>query len=218
MNGDIIPPHYIVPHPSLTITMPLNNLQIIQTILSTKVLTEDHFFFIQCIRRRKDTGNEDMTANNIVVDNILVHDGVDLDRRMDRIIKVCDTQNARAYIRLNKRSYRTVALQTLSSIAKQLADNHYRVKDTYFSCCGRYAAERSFLVDVDNDELTFDVEEMTQYIRTLLTDTGKETIIHTVPTKNGFHYITSGFNREKFGMKYPKIAIHTDNPTILYCP
>jgi hypothetical protein len=198
--------------------MPLNNLHIIQTILSTKVLTEDHFFFVQCIRRRKDTGNEDMTVNNIVVDNILVHDGVDLERRMGRIIKVCDTQNARAYIRLNKRSYRTVALQTLSLMAKHISDNHYRVKDTYFSCCGSYSAERSFLVDVDHDDITFDVEDMTQYIRELLTEAGKETIIHTVPTKNGFHYITSGFNTQKFNARYPSVSIHKDNPSVLYCP
>ena len=86
------------------------------------------------------------------------------------------------------------------------------------SASGQIAEEKSFLIDIDYADIDFDENEMVEYISELTMEARKKAVIHKIPTKNGYHLITTGFNREKFGMKYPKIAIHRDNPTILYIP
>ena len=196
----------------------IDNFDTIADIIAGKELTEDNFFLIQCIRRHKDVGNEDMKANNIVVDNFFIADEEDLLKKKEYIIRVCELNNARAYIRLNKRSYRKVALQTMANIAERIANNDYEVKNAYLTTCGRFAEERTFLLDIDYVDVTFDLTEMEEYVGELLMEARKKAVMHKVPTKNGYHLITSGFNTQKFGMKYPTVSVHKDNPTILYVP
>lgn len=196
----------------------VDNFDVIENILAGKSLTEDNFFLVQCIRRHKDEGNEDMNANNIVVDNFFVADAVDLESKKAKIVRVCELNNARAYIRLNKRSYRKVALQTMALIAETIANNNYQIKNSYLSTCGKFAEEKTFLIDVDYVDVNFDLNEMEECISELLMEARKKAVMHKVPTKNGFHLITSGFNTEKFRVKYPMVSIHKDNPTVLYIP
>jgi len=196
----------------------VDNFDVIENILAGKSLTEDNFFLVQCIRRHKDEGNEDMNANNIVVDNFFVADAVDLESKKAKIVRVCELNNARAYIRLNKRSYRKVALQTMALIAETIANNNYQIKNSYLSTCGKFAEEKTFLIDVDYVDVNFDLNEMEECISELLMEARKKAVMHKVPTKNGFHLITSGFNTEQFRVKYPMVSIHKDNPTVLYIP
>lgn len=196
----------------------IDNFNIIGNIMSGKVLTDDNFFLVQVIRRHKDEGNEDMNANNIVVENFFIKNDRELDEKKDRIVKVCELNNARAYIRLNKRSYKKVALRAMALMAETIANGNYQVKNSYLSACGSYAEEKTFLLDIDYVDVDFDLNEMENYIGELLMEARKKAVMHKVPTKNGFHLITSGFNTEKFRMKYPSVSIHKDNPTILYIP
>jgi len=196
----------------------IDNFDIISTIMSGKVITDDTFFLVQVIRRHKDEGNEDMNANNIVVENFFISNERELEEKKARIIKTCELNNARAYIRLNKRSYKKVALKALALMAETIANGNYQVKNSYLSACGSYAEERTFLLDIDYVDVNFDLNEMENYIGELLMEARKKAYMHRVPTKNGYHIICSGFNTEKFRMKYPNVSIHKDNPTILYVP
>lgn len=199
--------------------MTVDNFDLIARILGGKNLTEDNFFLVQVLRRHKDEGNEDMNANNILVENFFIGSHFELMEKKDRIAKVCELNNARAYIRLNKRSYRKVALRTMAKIAEQIAENNYQIKNAYLSTIGSFAEEKSFLIDIDNDEVTFDLTEMENYISDLLMETKTvRPMMHRIPTKNGYHLVTSGFNRKKFEERYPTVTIHPDNPTILYVP
>jgi hypothetical protein len=199
----------------------IDNFNIIGDIITGKKLTDDNFFLVQCIRRHKDVGNEEMKSNNIVVDNFFVTDASDLIEKKEKIIRICDLHNARAYIRLNKRSYRKVALQTMALIAETIANNNYQIKNAYLSTCGKFSEERTFLVDVDYDDVgeDFDHHKMFLTIGELLLEAKKSIEeIYKIPTRNGYHYITPGFNTQKFGMLYPMVSIHKDNPTVLYVP
>ena len=40
--------------------------------------------------------------------------------------------------------------------------------------------------------------------------------ITNIPTKSGWHIITTPFNLQQFKEKYPDIDVHKNNPTILY--
>ena len=196
----------------------IDNFNLIADIIGAKNLTDDNFFLVQVIRRHKDVGNEDMNANNIVVANFYINSHRDLLDRSVEIIKCCELNNARAYIRLNKRSYKKVALRAMALMAETIANGNYQVKNSYLSACGSYAEEKTFLLDIDYVDVDFDLNEMENYIGELLMEARKKAVMHKVPTKNGFHLITSGFNTEKFRMKYPSVSIHKDNPTILYIP
>ena len=37
-----------------------------------------------------------------------------------------------------------------------------------------------------------------------------------IPTKNGFHLITTPFDMSTFAKRYPNIDVHKNNPTLLY--
>ena len=41
--------------------------------------------------------------------------------------------------------------------------------------------------------------------------------ITNIPTKSGWHIITTPFNLQQFKEKYPNIDVHKNNPTLLYC-
>jgi len=43
-------------------------------------------------------------------------------------------------------------------------------------------------------------------------------LIDIIPSKNGYHVITSPFDVSEFSKSFPNIDIHKDNPTNLYIP
>jgi hypothetical protein len=84
----------------------MNNLEIISPLLNFE--DPDKFYFIQIYKRRKD--NPGMDKDMVVLENYSISTQVQLDRALPRIQKICDDNNARAYIRLNRRSHKKVAL------------------------------------------------------------------------------------------------------------
>ena len=42
-------------------------------------------------------------------------------------------------------------------------------------------------------------------------------VIINIPTKSGYHLITTPFNLQQFKEEYPDIDVHKNNPTLLYC-
>lgn len=74
-------------------------------------LKTGEFYFVQIVKRRKD--NPLMKQDLVTIDNFFVQGAFDLKEKQDRIIEVCDLNNARAYIRLNRRSDRKIASKVL---------------------------------------------------------------------------------------------------------
>jgi hypothetical protein len=202
----------------------IDNFEQIVGIINEKVLTDDNFFFVQIIKRRKE--NPEMTSNNITCDVFYVKDADDLVKKQERIIKRCVDENARAYINLNVRSKRKVALQTMKIIAECISNDNYNVANVYASAVGNTHSDpnKTWVIDIDYDrELPTEVNEafvtrLTKLISGLIVETGKTPNIHQIPTKNGVHLITQPFNTQKFGEIHKNIDIHKDNPTILYIP
>jgi hypothetical protein len=202
----------------------IDNFDKISEIINTKHLTEDNFFFVQIIKRRKE--NPEMTSNNITCDVFYIKDVDDLAKKNQRIIQRCTDENARAYINLNVRSKRKVALQTMKIMAECIANDNYNVANAYASAVGNTHSDpnKTWVIDIDYDrELPTEVNEafvtrLTKLISGLIVETGKTPNIHQIPTKNGVHLITQPFNTQKFGEIHKNIDIHKDNPTILYIP
>jgi hypothetical protein len=200
----------------------INNFQAIRDLLTFG--DEDKFYFIQIFKRRKD--NPDMKKDMVIIDNYFVYELEHFNGLEEKIIKQCNDNNARAYIRLNRRSAKQVALKTLGRIAKMIEDENYKhVKRAYLSCAGEYHKEedKTWIIDLDRNGASDEAYDA--YINSvvftaqgLIQETEKDDTIRFIPTKNGMHLICRPFNKKKFKSIFPEIDLHLDNPTILFTP
>lgn len=88
----------------------INNFDKIKTMLSFD--SDEDYYFIQLIRRKKE--NPNITQNDKPIKNYYVFSMEQYDSIQEEIIEMCDKENARAYIRINKRNKHKVAVHLLS--------------------------------------------------------------------------------------------------------
>ena len=202
----------------------MNNYEIIKPLLS---FDNDTYYFIQILKRRKD--NPDMEKDMTVIDEIFIYSMDDYDKRMGGIIKTCDAHNARAYIRLNKRSLKKSGMMMLKKITDLIISEDYKaIRRAYSSVSGEYSADqdKKWIIDYDfinpqrpNDwKDTLMINDIKEDVIKLQKETGREPMLVLIPSKNGVHIITRPFNLMEFRTKYGNIDIHKDNMSILYCP
>jgi len=193
-----------------------NNFQNIRPLLNFD--SEDDFYFLQIIKRRKD--NPELERDMKLIDNYFIYSLEDYDRLENKIIQQCQLNNARAYIRINRRNAKTIALQTMRKLSELLIDGNYRAaKSAYISAAGEYHSEskKRWIIDIDEEDLplTDQIREKIQELHFATEKTGYK-IIAEIPTKSGIHIITNPFNLQEFRKAFPKMDIHKDNPSILY--
>ena len=85
-----------------------------------------YFYFLQILRRHKE--NPEMSSNNELVRSFYIKDSKHLMGKREKIITVCKQNNARAYLRLNRRSYKQSALYAMSLIAQSIATENYKIR------------------------------------------------------------------------------------------
>lgn len=200
----------------------IDNFSVIRKIL--RFPTEDSFYFLQVLKRRKD--NPDLEKDMIHLADFYIYSLEDYDRLMARVINLCRSENARAYLRLNVRDSKKTAMLTLKKIVDYISSENYKaVKKAYSSCSGEYHSDpdKTWIVDIDNVSIdSFNHSEEQIRIRQLITDlqieAGKEPMMQFIPTRSGVHIITRPFNLQKFKSEFPDIDVHKDNMTILFCP
>lgn len=174
-----------------------------------------------------------MTRNMVNVDNLFIHSLEEYRDMEKRIIEIATINNARAYIRVNRRNTEKMALQTLVQISNLMLNKDYKsVRNAYLSAAGKSNAEptKRWVVDIDqilsdNEEFSSYVNEVKNYIKELHVECnrnskqGEYKILLEIPTKNGIHIITNPFNLQKFKQRFPGVLdVHKDNPTILFMP
>lgn len=195
-----------------------NNFEQIKSLLDFP--NEDTFYFIQLIKRRKE--NPDMPKSEIVLNAHYITSIEMLERLEPEIIEFCKTFNARAYINLNKRSFEKVGLETLRKITEYIIQKDYKaIRKAYNSTCGSYSSDPDKKWILDIDEIP---DRLSDWMMTLSADLYEtqpvdvQKVKAVIPTKNGFHVITSPFNVQEFEKYYKGIDIHKNNPTILFAP
>jgi len=198
-----------------------NNFEQIRNILRFE---DDYFYFIQIIQRKKENPGL-ANSNNRIIRSYNVSSLDKFDENKDEIIKLCEIFNARAYIHLNRRKWSKIALECLRHNAELIANEQYRnIKSSFETVIGRNNGEpsrtKTWMIDIDmNDlEVVNKIERIINSIEPI--DRTVTKLMHTIPTKNGYHMITKPFNRAEFS-KYMQLQgdvpdVHTDNPTILY--
>ena len=206
----------------LRLNKKMNNFDIIRKMISFP--DDNAFYFLQILKRRKD--NPDLVKDMIHIEDYYIYSLEQFDGLRQRIIDQCDSENARAYFRLNRRDAKKIAMQVLKRTVDHIMSENYRaVKNAFASCSGEFHSDpdKKWIVDIDSISVeSFSHSEKYDDVREMLYDlqkeTGKEPMMTYIPTKSGVHIITRPFNLNKFKSKYPEIDVHKDNLVILYCP
>ena len=96
--------------------MEIDNLELILPLL--KFESEDDFYLLQILQRKKE--NPQLGSNSRVIKNYYISSEKYLLERYSEIKTLCQVFNARASLRLNKRSYEKVGFQTLENVANTM--------------------------------------------------------------------------------------------------
>jgi len=194
----------------------VDNLNLIKPFL--KFDSEDDFYYLQILRRRKDNP-DDQEKNTVSIKDYYIRSIEYLEKKYDEIKSLCQYFNARASIRLNKRSFKKVSFRTLNNItAQMMQEDFHSTRQAYSKACGQCHNdnEKKWIIDIDEDMIDQEYEIM-EYINCECQPDDCDKFYAKIPTKSGFHLISKPFNIETFKKKYPMIDIHKENPTILYC-
>ncbi len=190
----------------------VDNLELIKPLLNFR--SEDDFYHLQIIKRKKE--NPELGSNSYIVKTYSITSIEHLEKVYPEVKAICDFHNARAGLNLNLRSFEKIAFHTLKKVTDIILNRDYKsVRKAYESVCGTYSAgkEKFWIIDIDVKDMNF-VSEVQQSILNI--EPAGEKTKAILPTKNGFHLITSPFNVSKF--EIPGIDIHKNNPTVLYSP
>lgn len=191
----------------------VNNLEKILPFLTFE--SADDFYYLQILQRKKE--NPEIGSNSKVIKNYYITSQQYLIERYDEIIKLCEVFNARASIRLNKRSFESVGFKTLENIANSMRNREYKfLKASYDRACGvgHNDKNKKWILDIDEKEVS---PIMLAFIDHNIEPKSSK-LYEIIPSKSGFHVITKPFNTQEFSKEYSDIEIHKDNPTNLYIP
>lgn len=180
----------------------------------------EKFYYLQLLRRSKDGGSKSVK----VIKNFYISNEEYFDKKLPFIKEMCIIFKARAYLRMNRRSYEDVAWENLDQMTNLMRNKqHKAVMSSFSKSCGRTNVEKRkiWVVDIDEPFEGLSMNETLQDVEYQITKLQKEVnddygVLDIVPTVNGFHILTNPFRVDKFKEVYPEIDIHRDNPTILY--
>lgn len=200
----------------------VDNFSLIASIMQFD--TPNHFYFLQIIRRAKDV--PEIGSNNQFIKAHSIYSVEELMRRKDSIVDLCNKLGARAYIHPSPRNDKVIALMMLEELAAIMRTEQFpNTRNLWATMCGRYTPEKQhklWIIDHDNDS-GLDVETIIRWIDHDDMRPGGKKVRLVVPTKNGNHIITTPFDSQQWNQMYldsviPKIDLHRNNPTVLYCP
>ena len=205
----------------------IDNFELIKSLLEFP--NDDVYYHLQIIRRGKD--HPDLPAANRLIKSYFICSLESLDYIEEEVKKLCEFFGARAYINLTQKSIRKTALLQLKYLSERIYNGDYKkIWKSWNTCAGMIKGEDPrWIVDIDHSIEHPNLEpswgEIADFIdkecepHTLLHNPLRVAkVITDIPTKNGYHLITTPFNLQQFKERYPDIDVHKNNPTILYIP
>ena len=211
----------------------VDNFELIKPLLSFD--KHGDFYFLQILQRKKDGCNVPNSSDNQrrLVKDYHITSTEKLDSLRDEIIASCNETGARAYIRLNKRNYRTVSMAFAEETLMKVRTNQEfgNTFNEINSVIGRYPepgkGNKTWIVDIDNTNVDSKlVKDIKDIIVNYCQPFDVEKIVAVIPTKSGVHLITRPFNQETFYRMFSQfklsneneVSIKKANPTVLYAP
>lgn len=176
------------------------------------------FYFVQVIQRKKECN---IGSNNNVIKDYHFFDKESFLKKKDEIIILCKAFNARAYFWVNPRNCKQVQYEIIREVTEALECDSHKL----FKCVSKAIGHRRnskykavWILDFD----TTDWVTVNKYLNVLnKCRPDGDKIMANIPTVNGIHILTKGFDLEQFKQqlvieKLANIDIHKDNPTVLY--
>lgn len=200
--------------------MVVNNFDMILPFLEWN--NKNEFYFLQIIQRKKD-GNDTGRGNNgaRTIKTYYIFNQDDLIRRKNKIIELCESNNARAYIHLNRRNALSCCITAAQEYLKLIKeDNCFQGVRIWDHVCGMERDtnyQKLWLLDIDSK----DADYIWKVLNVMFECRGEPKVKLHIPTLHGYHIITTGFDCNQFQQllkisELDTVDIHKDNPTLLY--
>lgn len=191
----------------------VDNFELIKGLLVFD--SDDTFYDLQIIRRGKD--HPDMPAANRTISSYYICKDDSLDMLKDEIVKLCELFGARAYINLAPRSIKKVSLLQMAFLSQRIYDGDFKkIWKSWSTYTGKAKSSNPrWVVDIDTKDENF-VNAIADEINELQPHGLK--IVANIPTRSGYHLITTPFRLDAFKSNHPNIDVHKNNPTVLYIP
>lgn len=198
--------------------MEVNNFENIKQFINTN--DDNEFYLLQIFQRSKDNPGLEGVKDKRVIRSYYVSSKEYLDRKMEDIIETCNKYHARAYINLNKKSYKQICLKSLQLLSNAIYNENYKeIRSMIDSACGKTGScdgEKVWVVDVDEKDM-YEVNNIIEIIRTCEVKDYPNVIVGINPTLHGYHILTRPFDQNKFRKSYTKVLeIKDNNPTLLF--
>ena len=215
-------------------TSTVDRLELLRPLIK---FNKDEFVFLQIFQRRKD--NPDLELSVKRLKSYSFYSWEELEEQLPRIQEICDLNNARAYIRLNKQNSVDVSLRCISEMTDNVRfGNAHKNKGVWDSVSGKAGSKQWWLIDIDEEHLNlkdsiiedlicvynvregeFDVQWLEDYNYDVLNILAKNSIcknkypITCNRTKSGIHIICKPFDTRILD-KYNKELGAKQLPTI----
>jgi hypothetical protein len=209
----------------------VDNFDLIRSLLNFR--SEDDFYFLQILQRKKDHNNGKVNGSNNnarLIKAYYIHSLEYFDFIKPEVIELCKLFGARANINLNRRSYEDVSKKVHIHMAEKilLHKDYQHVHSAWNTVCGQHHAERDKLWLWDFDE--GDAKYESPFLASMMDcRPGTQTVIAKIPSRAGFHLITTPFDLKQFGDNMKELGfdwskdgnflhLHRNNPTNLFIP
>lgn len=196
----------------------IDNFDILSGWFNNLIDSRD-FFFVQVIQRRKDCKID--TNYNVIKDYYFFNEETFLSKK-EEIITLCKAFNARAYFWVNPRNCKEVQYELIRETLRAIEVGAYKLFSNLSKAIGHKRSSNFkpiWILDFD----TKDTELITKYLDIAMgcKHAGSSLVFDLIPTVNGYHALTKGFDLKQFTQqlaiaKLDSIDIHKDNPTVLY--
>jgi hypothetical protein len=195
--------------------MAIDNLEKVIPLL--KFDSPDDFYYLQILQRKKE--NPHLGSNSRVIKNYYINSVEYLLKHYEEIKQLCEQFNARASLRLNRRSYEKVSYKAMVNIANSMANKEYSfIKKSYDRAVGNghNDSDKTWVLDIDAPMTPFGISRVEEVINGSNPIVPHNKIRAHIPSKSGVHIITEPFDLREFRSVFPEIEVHKDNPTNLY--
>ena len=202
----------------------IDNFELIKPLLEFP--NDDIYYHLQILRRGKD--HPELPAANRMIKAYFICSLESLDYVEQEIKDLCKFFGARAYINLAPKSIKKTTMLQIKYLAQRAYEGDFKkIWKSWNTCAGEIKGEKPrWVVDIDNNSNSYPIKDKLYNIETFIDKIceprdvyphrGAKVIIN-IPTKSGYHLITTPFNLQQFKEEYPDIDVHKNNPTLLYC-
>lgn len=194
----------------------IDNIERIKDLLNFS--DDGDFYMLYVFKRKKDQpeGERDNHQSVRTIKTYCVESVEYLEKRYDEIKLLCEMFKARAYIHVQKQNHKDVSLNMMVALAQRIQDGNLKQHHLFDSVVGQLKTrEKRWIVDIDTKKNG--IENLISNEIHLLRPEGPK-VEAVIPTKSGYHLITSRFDVMEFKKNYPDVEIQKKNPTLLYYP